>query len=86
MLPLISELKKRLTSLHNKTGTSNLSSLLTYSTWTLIGKHISVIKASIALGHVIYTKITVFQRLSHLVKVNFNLALWACHLTGHPPG
>lgn len=37
MLPLISELQKRLTRLCNKVGASNLSILFTYSAWRLMG-------------------------------------------------
>ena len=44
-----------------------------------------VIKANIALRHVIQTKITVLQRLLCPIKMNFNLEEWACHLTDHPP-
>lgn len=86
MLPLLSQPHNRLPSLRNKMGTSNVSMTLASSTWRLTRKHVFIIKPSTALGHVIYTQITVFQRLSRPVKINFNLASWACHLTGHPPG
>ena len=44
-----------------------------------------VIKASIALGHIIYTKITVLQRSLCPVKVTFNLKEQAYYLIGRPP-
>lgn len=52
MLPLISERQKRLTSLRNKMGTSNLSILLTSSMQRLTGKQIFILllKPALPLG------------------------------------
>lgn len=78
MQPLISELQKRPTCVcHNveaQTSFTHFHSVAPYRETQLS----FVIQASVVLGHVPYTKMTVLQRLSWPRKVNLGLEEPAC--------